>query len=167
MDVGIRIFWVRKVHAPKSMKIKTKMSDWSNNNRYSVTLFSLLLFLFFLLLLLLLLFTKSLCKPKNKDKRDVKKGPRWIWSWNSRLHPCGSTHSTRPSCDVRIIASLRDAQWSTDVQNEFVSLVLGFFWIFVFTLAKKVTKLWINFPSFTRKIQSYREAFVKSPGKYL
>ena len=73
MDVGIPIFWVRKVHAPKLMKIKTKMSDWSNNNRYSVTLFSLLLFLFFLLLLLLLLFTKSLCKPKNKDKRDVKK----------------------------------------------------------------------------------------------
>ena len=118
MDVGIPIFWVRKVHASKLMKIKTKMSDWSNNNRYSVTLFSLLLFLF-LLLLLLLLFTKSLCKPKNKDKRDVKKGSRWIWSWNSRLHPCGSTHSTRPSCNVRIIASLRDGQWSAVVQNEF------------------------------------------------
>ena len=26
---------------------KNKISDWSNNNRYSVTLFSLLLFLFF------------------------------------------------------------------------------------------------------------------------
>ena len=131
MDVGIPIFWVRKVHAPKLMKIKTKMNDWSNNNRYSVTLFSLHFFFFFFLLMLL--FTKSLCKPKNKDKRDVKKGYRWFWSWNSRLHPCGSTRSTRPSCNVRIIASLRDAQLSTDVQNESCISPCSF-WVFLESL---------------------------------
>ena len=115
---------------------KNKISDWSNNNRYSVTLFSLLfLFVFFLLLL----FIKSLCKPKNKDKRDVKKGPRWIWSWNSRLHPCGSTHSTRPSCNVRITASLRDAQWSTDVQLNpvFLPARYEFFWNLCFYACEK------------------------------
>ena len=119
---------------------KNKISDWSNNNRYSVTLFSLLfLFVFFLLLL----FINSLCKPKNKDKRDVKKGPRWIWSWNSRLHPCGSTHSTRPSCNVRITASLRDAQWSTDVQIESCISPCSL-WVFLESL---FLRLWKKLPN--------------------